>query len=744
MNYNLTIILLYVEIRFSGTAGPMDGRPEIRPLVWNLLPMKRYDPVDMFCRRGLWILALVLILSAFAGCRGPVSPLFPQIPAEDRQYTAAEALFESGEYDGAMAGYQAYVSRYPHRPPAADALMKMAFIHVVYGQHEEARQLYQRVIDDYPESSSAENARVEILATYYHLGDFTGFFDRLRGLDTASLSAAARLRLYKLEGDAYLSSGEAKTAVMAYSRSLLSYPEDQRPEITDELKTAMGVLDLAEIEELLAGPDYLPKAYLLYQLGLSNLVAGWDQPAADAFNRFLASYPDHELSETAREYLQEIQQRAAYGRYAIGCLLPLSGAYSSYGNRALNGVELALDRFRRNYPDVPIELVVKDSGSSEAQAVAAVQELEAARVSAILGPIAMAIPAAEEAQRLGIPIITLSQKEGISDIGEYVFRNFLTPQNQVRTTVSYLTDVLGLKRFAILYPDEKYGATFMNAFWDEVIAHGGVVTGCESYQGEATDFADPIKKLVGLYYEMPESLKTELESAARPLPADVWRRLHPDVFQDGYARRRPWIREEMSDAGPGGKTRVNVFMLGEDSEELLTGEGDYRRQEDEEFHADVDFDALFIPDSPKKTGLIVPRLAYFDVDDVYFVGTNLWHSDELIQMARRYLQNSLLTDGFYVESKLPAVRQFVEDYEAIFGAEPGFIEAVAYDTAGILFETVSRPDVLSRTAIRETLMASTAFRGVTGTTSFLESGEADKILFLLQIKGSGFRVVEQE
>ena len=99
-------------------------------------------------------------------------------------------------------------------------------------------------------------------------------------------------------------------------------------------------------------------------------------------------------------------------------------------------------------------------------------------------------------------------------MGDYVFRNFITPGMQVKTLVSYAIKKLQLKRFAILYPDENYGKTFMNLFWDEVIALGGKVVGAEPYNINHTDFADPIKKLVGLNYDIPEDLKYPGEQVA--------------------------------------------------------------------------------------------------------------------------------------------------------------------------------------------------------------------------------------
>ena len=95
---------------------------------------------------------------------------------------------------------------------------------------------------------------------------------------------------------------------------------------------------------------------------------------------------------------------------------------------------------------------------------------------------------------MGIPIITITQKDKIPEIGDNVFRNFITPHMQVQALVSYAVESLGLRRFAILYPDENYGNTFMNLFWDQLLETGAKVVGLESYSPDQTDFADPIKK----------------------------------------------------------------------------------------------------------------------------------------------------------------------------------------------------------------------------------------------------------
>ena len=101
---------------------------------------------------------------------------------------------------------------------------------------------------------------------------------------------------------------------------------------------------------------------------------------------------------------------------------------------------------------------------------------------------------------MGVPIITLTQKAGITEIGDYVFRDFLTGDTQTGALVSYSIHNLGVKDFAILHPRDHYGTEMMHLFWDEVLRQGGQVRGVEAYASEQTDFSREIKSLTGLSF----------------------------------------------------------------------------------------------------------------------------------------------------------------------------------------------------------------------------------------------------
>ncbi len=627
----------------------------------------------------------------------------------DALFSRAEKMLQAESYPEALDAYSEFLKKYPDRPLAAAALMKIGSIYVILGDNEKARNAYERLIAEYPESISVSDARIEILTTYYNQGYYEEVIAQAADLIEVLVSRGHFLRVYVLLGDTYMALGAPKDAVYYYILAIGQAGESEKETILITLKDALRHLGSADLVSLISPlKDDVPKGYLMFQLGLNYTEEEKYNEALTVLSAFIEKFPVHENVQQAKSLLASIHKKSVYSRYTIGCLLPLSGPYKIYGNRALTAVELALNQFSANSSGPSIKVIIKDTASDPAKAEMAVNELYDENVAAIIGPFITAESAATAAQNKGIPIITLTQKDNITRIGDYVFRNFFTPGKQVETLVSFVVDTLGVKRFAILYPDEKYGTTFMNLFWDQVIAHGGSVVGVESYNPTYTDFADPIKKLVGLYYEVPEDLKIKDLAA---------------VVQENNETVTDRTIDSLK--VPPAKDHENI-----------------ESEENEKPEAIVDFDAIFIPDAPTKAGLVIPQLAFYDVKDTYLLGTNLWHSDRLIAMAGQYVQGAVIPDGFFAEDASENVKNFVGIYQKVFDQKPGFIEAVTYDTAMMLFQMVSRPDIRFRSTLKNELEKLTDFQGVTGLTSFDKDGEVRKRLYLLQIKSNRFFQLE--
>ena len=446
---------------------------------------------------------------------------------------------------------------------------------------------------------------------------------------------------------------------------------------------------LQEMATYAKGSDLIVPIYS--RLGTSFLRSDRLDEAREAAMEILRLGTEEDWIIKGRELLEEIDERLRVNLNVIGCLLPLSGPFAIYGQEVLRGLELGLGLFHEDTGGPSsMELVVRDTEGDPQKVVEAIRELkEDEKAVLVIGPLISRIAeaAVEKAQEWGIPIITLSQSEGITSKGEMIFQNSLAPEDQIRSLVNKVMDEMGLRRFAILYPANPYGTYFMNLFWDKVEYKEGVINAVESYDTQSTDFTPEIKKMIGLYYPKP---RADMEEEGRESEA-----MNPDV------------------------------------------EGEKPEEEPEPI---IDFDAVFIPDSYQGAALIASQLAYHDVVDVRLLGTNLWNSPELVEIAGRYVHGAIFPSGFFPGSGYPGVKEFVEQYERSFGQKPGLLAAMGYDTIRIVKGTLKEraEQIKTRSDLSEALAKSDTFESVTGPLSFDEQRRTKRDPLLLTVSGGHF------
>lgn len=180
---------------------------------------------------------------------------------------------------------------------------------------------------------------------------------------------------------------------------------------------------------------------------------------------------------------------------AIGALLPLKGSYAQWGADALKGILLAANTFGAT--GQPIEVLTRDVESSGSRAASAVTELAATqRVTGLVGPLlsSSALDAAKAAQANKIPVIALSQRDDLTETGEFVYRNFLTPQVQASYLAGYACTVMGRKNFIIIYPQNTYGVELAKYFSAEVLRQGCTVASEQSYPPGTADFSQSLRQ----------------------------------------------------------------------------------------------------------------------------------------------------------------------------------------------------------------------------------------------------------
>ena len=633
----------------------------------------RWQQLQLVCLFVLWISAPACV---------PIMeevPVSPEVTQALDLFEEAEQLFQEQAYSEALAIYQDHLSRFPKGPHVDIALMKMGSVCMAMGNYPQARQAFHRLVRKYPRSPFVQDARYNVILAYYEEGNYTEAVKYANSILGLANTPRQKLRIHNLMGYSYSANKQFKEGLENYMCVYQLADPQERTEIMSKIKDIITYLKEPELNSLLdVYIDKVPGGYLRLQLAKEYEVEDQIEPAIKVLSEFVSLFPHHDEFENATGLMEELKSRLVVDRFSIGCVLPLSGPYESFGNRALMGIELALNQFNAQPHVNPIQLLIKNSKGVPNEAASVVESLVLKDgVIGVIGPMVTSESAAIRAQDLKCPIMTLTQKPDITKLGDYVFRNFLTFSLQVKAIVAYAAQELGIKKFAVLYPEERYGISFMNTFWDELILHGAEIVGVESYGPDQTDFADAIKRLVGLYYPRPEE------------PAEYLIDLSPEEEKEG-------------------------------PEPI------------------IDFGAVFIPDTFEKVGLIAPQFPFYDVADALLLGTNLWHSDKLIQMAQKYVQGAIVPDDFFVNSSSPGVRNFVKSFKEIFGISPGFLEAEAYDTASMFFKLVNQPEVQSRRTLKTALMDIKDFPGVTGLTSFDETGDVNKQIYLLKIKGRQF------
>jgi hypothetical protein len=234
-----------------------------------------------------------------------------------------------------------------------------------------------------------------------------------------------------------------------------------------------------------------------------------------------------------------------------------------------------------------------------------------------------------------------------------------------------------------------------NLFWDAVEARGGRIVGVGRYEADAVDFATPIRGLVGY------TLITEAEKEA--------------------IRERDELRRKAKRLPP------------EEATEMLEQADAMLGPNDEPLPPIVDFDVLFVPDSHSKVVLIAPQLAFHEVGTARLFGATGWNHPDLLRIGGRHVEGAVFVEAFHPDDGFRPARQVAERYRETFGAEPGEQAAAAYDAANLVLVQLVR-GLRARGDVRSGLLSTRAYPGVSGNTTILSDGNAEKHPYLLGIE----------
>ncbi len=432
-------------------------------------------------------------------------------------------------------------------------------------------------------------------------------------------------------------------------------------------------------------------AYRLAQIYLSQRDV---DAATSAFSKVSQFLPETDLAELSQKKIEQLKMASQVNATTIGAVLPLSGKHATLGQKVLRGLQIGLGLDGESVS--PVRLAIVDSEGNPDLARKGVEKLVqednvVAVVGSLLSKTANAV--ADESQVLNVPNLALSQKSGLTGIGENIFRFGMTSEMQVRYLVKRCMKDLGMRRFAIIYPNDKFGVEYANLFWDEVVARGGEIRAAQSYDPDENDFSGPVQRLVGTFY-----LEERQEEAK-------------------------WASKQRADRMRGTSQRA--------------------RSDDDVLTPVMDFDAIFIADGIKALGQISAMLAFNGVKGTKLIGPNLWNNDAIIKRVANSANQIIFVDGAPVSAKGTQAQHFIKQYQANFNETPGAFEVQGYET-GLLLSRVLSENVRTREEFREKLKSLTPVSGLVGPITIGEGREFSKPLYLYSIDSNQIKSLNKQ
>lgn len=147
---------------------------------------------------------------------------------------------------------------------------------------------------------------------------------------------------------------------------------------------------------------------------------------------------------------------------------------------------------------------------------------------------------------------------------------------------------------------------------------------------------------------------------------------------------------------------------------------------------------FFIPDSYPRVKMITSQLDFYKIKGFLLVGTSLWNSPNLLKNGAGYLEGAVFADSFFKDALNPETRDFVDSFVTVYKRDPENIEALAFDTAGMIFSVLKNANIKTRRELASGLAKIGIYNGATGIIYFDTNRVAQKTPFIIRIRNGKF------
>lgn len=187
------------------------------------------------------------------------------------------------------------------------------------------------------------------------------------------------------------------------------------------------------------------------------------------------------------------------GEIKIGAIFPMTGTAAEYGKRAMQGAQLGVDEINEagGIKGRKLKLYMEDSQGDPKQAAAIMNKFVSEGEYLVVlclttGETSVAAPIAQEN---GIVLLTGTVAPGVTEKGDYIFRNASNLILNANAMMDVCLDSLGLKRLAIIGLEIDAHLAVEEYVKKEFVARGGEVVAIENGQRGQTDFRTQLTKI---------------------------------------------------------------------------------------------------------------------------------------------------------------------------------------------------------------------------------------------------------
>ncbi|MEI8015154.1 MAG: penicillin-binding protein activator [Nitrospira sp.] len=599
----------------------------------------------------------------------------------------AKRLIDAGQTEEAITTLRRFLATSPKPELLDDTYLLLGAALYNAKQYMEALKYLQQLQTEFPDSEVTERGKLMQARVHAAMGNLDLALPILTGLRNLSKDDSTKREALRLSGDFYVQKKDATRAIQAWLDEVALGTDDQAEDVRTRIRDlASETSDKKALDQI---RDTFPRSFPgdLASLRLIDLYVarGEEHQAIRQIQQFLMNFPTHPQSEKTSELLTTLQAKLKSNQFFIAAVLPLSGKLAPFAGEVLSGIQLAVEANRDRTGSASVGLIVKDLESDNTSFLDDFSELlNNDRPLAVIGPLlSKNLPVmAELAERAHIPLITPAATfPNVRRLGNYVFSTALTYQLQAKRIASYAIKEQGFRRFCILHPDTTYGRELARLFAQEVRQHEGEVIAVESYKEGEADVSAQLKRMKA----------EDLKRYGLSVPLD--------------------------------QTKLTGKLTKLDKKVFYT----------------PGFDAIFIPGRAADAGIITSQLNFHDMK-VPFLGTNGWNSQDFARTDDSSIDGAVFVDGFFVDSPMPTVQDFVARYKKRFQTNPTLFAIQGYDAAKLVLDAV-RQGASSGESVHDQLLTQPDLSSLAGPAAFGPDGTLNRPLFLIQIKKGRFQQV---